>query len=78
MPRNGTDKERVMWSMRLNEILKREAWRKGFGFVDQYTPFANKRGLLDLHFSADGAHVDATLRNDVELACVFAPPKIKS
>jgi hypothetical protein len=74
MPRNGTDQERVT-SLQINEALRHGAAGAGFGFVDQYTPFANKRGLLDLRMTGDGTHVTPeSIKGDVELLCSFAPP----
>lgn len=71
MPRNGTDQERVGWTLQLNEALRRGALRAGFGFVDQYTPFANKRGLLDLRRTRDGTHVTPdSIKDDIEVFCI--------
>jgi hypothetical protein len=70
MPRNGTDQERVTWTLQINEALRDSAFRAGFGFLDQYTPFADKRGLLDLRMTGDGTHVTPeSIKGDVELVC---------
>lgn len=70
MPRNGTDRERIAWTLLLNEMLKQGALARGFGFVDQYSPFANKRGLLDLRMTHDAAHVTPeSINHDIELVC---------
>jgi hypothetical protein len=72
MPRNGTERERVTWTLQLNEMLRRGAYRAGFGFVDQYSPFANNRGLLDLKMSRDAAHVTPeSINRDIELVCTW-------
>jgi hypothetical protein len=72
MPRNGTDQERIAWSLLLNETLKHGAFARGFRFLDQYSPFANKRGLLNLKMSRDAAHVTPeSIKRDIELDCTW-------
>ncbi len=70
MPRNGTDKDRVAWTLQLNDTLRKSALQAGCGFIDQYTPFANGRGLLDRRFTKDGTHV--TPLRPIEVTCQFA------
>ena len=73
MPRNGTEHERIAWTVQLNNMLRRGAYRAGFGFVDQYSPFADKRGLLNLRMSHDATYVTPELINrDIELVCSFS------
>ena len=77
MPRNGTDEERIAWTLLLNETLKHEAFARRFRFVDQYSPFANKRGLLNLKMSRDAAHVTPeSIKRDIELLCSFSPERV--
>lgn len=66
-PRNGTDAERADWTLQLNERLKTDALRAGFGFVDQYSRFANGRGLLARGATRDGTHVAPN--RPIELTC---------
>ena len=73
MPRNGTDQERVAWTLHINGALRHGAARSAFGFVDQYRPFANKRGLLDLSMTNDGTHVTPeSIKADIELSCRYS------
>jgi hypothetical protein len=57
-PRNGTDRNRAVWAKILNHALKREALRRRFWFVDQYTTNTDRRGLMALRQTADGIHLN--------------------
>jgi hypothetical protein len=72
----GPEPDRIAWTQQLNDMLRLKALRAGFGFLDQYTPFVNEKGLLDLNMTADGLHVAPNPPNaDVqELACIFETP----
>lgn len=66
-PRNGTDEERVSWTIGLNNRLREQAGIYNWGFVDQYTPFIDDRGLLDINISDDGVHVRQGSHPSVDL-----------
>lgn len=71
-PQIGRDRDRIEWTKQLNRLLRDGAFCVGFGFVDQYSPFVTKRGLLNPRMTADGLHVTPNPPNkDVqELFCV--------
>jgi hypothetical protein len=67
LPRGGTDEDRASWTQELNSRLHQYAVEYGFGYLDQYSPFANETGLFDLEYSDDGVHIRPGLLHYIDL-----------
>lgn len=70
-PRNGTDEQRARWARWLNRALRSQARAAGYGFVDQYSMFANALGLLDVAATDDYCHIRGDLIDRVDTRPIF-------
>ena len=53
----GTDEERIMITKKMNLLLKREAMKNGYIFLDCYDYYKNNEGTLSTELSDDNVHV---------------------
>lgn len=70
----GPEPDRIVWTVQMNRALRKRALELGFGYLDQYTPFVDERGLLNLSMTNDGLHlIPNPPSGDVqELRCEFS------
>ena len=58
-PAGGTQEERVKYTRMLNREIHDQCYVNKYIYLDMYTPFANKEGVLDIPNTKDYVHIDS-------------------
>lgn len=56
-PVSGSDEERVIYTKKINELLKAECQRRNWIYLDVYSKYADKKGMLPLDSIYMSVHI---------------------